>query len=69
MEGGDGDDDAGTFASEDKAGEGEWVMVEAREVASSLVGEKKPVTEGDMVAPWSEACKRKRGCLVGSGVK
>ena len=34
-------------------------MVEAREVASSVVGEKKPVTEGDGVAPCREAWKGK----------
>ena len=35
-------------------------MVEAREVASSVVGEKKPVTEGDGVAPCREAWKGKK---------
>ena len=39
------------FACPGNAGLGTWVILEAREVASSLVGEKKPVTEGDGVAP------------------
>ena len=43
------------FASPDSAGLGEWIMEEARDVASSLVGEKKPVTEGDVVAPCRDA--------------
>ena len=44
--------EGGVFARPGTAGLGdEWVIVEAREVASSLVGEKKPVTEGEGVAP------------------
>ena len=34
------------------------------EVASSLVGEKKPVTEGEGAAPCRDACKGKKHKIV-----
>ena len=55
-EGGGGD---GEFASPDEARLGEELLVNM-EVASSLVGEKKPVTEGEGAAPCRDACKGKK---------
>ena len=54
-EGGGGDDE---FASPEESRLGEELFVNM-EVASSLVGEKKPVTEGEGAAPCRDACKGK----------
>ena len=54
-EGGGGDDE---LASPEEVRLGEELV--NMEEASSLVGEKKPVTEGEGAAPCRDACKRKK---------